>query len=51
LVDVFEWELVGDEPIEAHFPEVDESDKAGDFEIGGDAAAVGALEDFFEVKG
>lgn len=50
VVDFVEWEGVGDEAVEGHFAGLDEVDEAGDLEVGGCAAAVGAFEDFFEVE-
>ena len=50
VVDFVEREGVGDEAVEVHFAGLDEVDEAGNLEIGGYAAAVGAFEDFFEMK-
>lgn len=51
FIDLVEGEFVGDEAVKGHLFGVDEVDEAGDFDIGGDAAAVGPFEDFFEVEG
>lgn len=51
FVDLAEREFVGDKSIKCHSADADEVDEAGDFEIGRDAAAVGAFEDFFEMEG
>ena len=51
FVDLRQRELVGDESVESHFVGADEVDEAGDFEIGRNAAAVGAFKDFFEMEG
>ena len=50
VVDFIEWEGLGDEAVEGHFSGLDEVDEAGNLEIGGCAAAVGAFEDFFEME-
>ena len=50
VVDFVEREGVGDEAVEGHFAGLDEVDKAGNLEIGGCTAAVGAFEDFFEME-
>ena len=50
VVDFVERKSVGNEAVEGHFSGLDEVDEAGDFEIGGCAAAVGAFEDFFEME-
>ena len=50
VVDFVERECVGNEAVEGHFSGLDELDEAGNLEIGGCAAAVGAFEDFFEVE-
>ena len=50
VVDFVQWKGVGDEAVEGHFAGLDEVDEAGNLEIGRRAAAVGAFEDFFEVK-
>ena len=50
VVDFVEREGVGNEAVEGHFSGLDEVDEAGNLEIGGCAAAVGAFEDFFEME-
>jgi len=50
VVDLVEREGVGNEAVEGHFAGLDEVDEAGDLEVGGCAATVGAFEDFFEVE-
>ena len=50
FVNFVEREGVGDEAVEGHFAGSDEVDEAGNFKIGGYAAAVGAFEDFFVVE-
>jgi len=50
VVDFVEREGVGNEAVEGHFTGLDEVDEAGDLEVGGCAAAVGAFEDFFEME-
>ena len=50
FINFVEREGVGDEAVEGHFTGLDEVDEAGNLEIGGCAAAVGAFKDFFEVE-
>jgi len=50
IVDFVEREGVGNEAVEGHFSGLEEVDEAGNLEVGGCAAAVGAFEDFFEVE-
>jgi len=50
VVDFVEWEGVGDKAVEGHFAGLDEVDEARNLDVGCDAAAVGAFEDFFEVE-
>lgn len=51
FVDLAERKFVGDKAVEGHFVGADEVDEAGDLDVGRNAAAVGAGEDFFEVEG
>ena len=50
FVDLGQREGVRDETLEAHFSQSDEVDEAWDFDVRGDAAAVGSLEDFLEME-
>ena len=50
VIDFVEREGVGDKAVEGHFVGLDEVDEARNLDVGCDAAAVGAFEDFFEME-